>query len=110
VPVCFALVHQANQYLITDGYDNREGISDIVGSETDETGIIAVLAIHESERVPLNLHISGTLLEALRHGSEIVTPIQSDADRGFSAKLKVTPREFELRLRVEANIVLQEVA
>jgi hypothetical protein len=65
VPVCFALVHHANQYLITDGYDNREGISDIVGSETDGTGILAVLAVHEAEGVPLNLHISGTLLESM---------------------------------------------
>jgi hypothetical protein len=63
--VSFALVHHANQYLITDGYDNREGISDIVGSETHGTGILAVLAVHEAEGVPLNLHISGTLLEAV---------------------------------------------
>jgi len=65
VSVCFALVHHANQYLITDGYDNREGIADIVGSETEGTGILAVLAVHEAEEVPLNLHISGTLLEAM---------------------------------------------
>jgi hypothetical protein len=65
VSVSFALVHHANQYLITDGYDNREGISDIVGSEAQDTGILSVLAVHEAEGVPLNLHISGTLLEAM---------------------------------------------
>src|SRR5262245_59744894 len=48
VPISFALVHHANQYLITDGYANREGISDIVGSESNETGILAVLAVHEA--------------------------------------------------------------
>ena len=65
MPISFALVHHANQYLITDGYADREGISDIVGSESNETGILAVLAVHEAEGVPLNLHISGTLLESI---------------------------------------------
>jgi hypothetical protein len=60
-----ALVHHANQYLITDGYDNREGISDIVGSEESGMGMLGVLAMHAAHKVPLNLHISGTLLEAV---------------------------------------------
>lgn len=60
-----ALVHHANQYLITDGYDNREGVSDIVGSEESGMGMLGVLAFHARYRVPLNLHISGTLLEAV---------------------------------------------
>jgi hypothetical protein len=57
--VSFALVHHANQYLITDGYDNREGISDIVA------GMDGALDVHERYGIPLNLHISGTLLEAV---------------------------------------------
>ncbi|MGH9037829.1 MAG: hypothetical protein ACRD0O_18885 [Acidimicrobiia bacterium] len=53
-----ALVHHGHQYLITDGYDNHEGLSDILES------FGAVLALHLRYRVPLNLHLSGTLLEA----------------------------------------------
>jgi hypothetical protein len=63
--VSFALVHHANQYLITDGYDNREGISEIVGSEEGKNGMLGVLAAHAARAMPLNLHISGTLLEAI---------------------------------------------
>jgi hypothetical protein len=59
VSVAFALVHHANQYLITNGYDDREGISDIVD------GMLRGLAVHHAQGVPLNLHISGTLLEAM---------------------------------------------
>jgi starch synthase len=58
-PVALALVHHANQYLITDGYDNRQGIGEI----TD--GYAAVLRLHERYEIPAGLHLSGTLLEAL---------------------------------------------
>ena len=34
-----ALVHHGNQYLITTGYDNREGIEAIVGSDGIAIGI-----------------------------------------------------------------------
>jgi hypothetical protein len=60
-----ALVHHANQYLITTGYDNREGIEAIVGSPGSGSGLTHVLELHEQFRVPLNLHISGTLIEAI---------------------------------------------
>ena len=63
--VSLALMHHANQYLITDGYENREGISDIVGSESSHKGMLGVLAVHAELGVPANLHISGTLLEAI---------------------------------------------
>jgi hypothetical protein len=63
--VSFALVHHANQYLITNGYDNREGISDIVGADTSQNGILGILALHCESQTPLNLHISGTLLSAI---------------------------------------------
>ena len=65
MPVSFALVHHANQYLITNGYDNREGISDIIGSEKKKTGMLGGLSTHAAMGVPLNLHISGTLLESI---------------------------------------------
>ncbi|MDQ4129772.1 MAG: hypothetical protein M3133_02085 [Actinomycetota bacterium] len=57
-PVGLALVHHANQYLVTSGYDDREGIDELVA------GYAAVLRLHEERRVPANLHFSGTLLEA----------------------------------------------
>jgi starch synthase len=55
----FVIVHHANQYLITDGYDNRDGITSIV------RGYEAVLRLHHGYGIPANLHLSGTLLEAL---------------------------------------------
>ncbi len=60
-----AFVHHANQFLITDGYENRVGISAVAGLDGSGTGLARVLETHLRYRVPLNLHISGTLLEAL---------------------------------------------
>ncbi|TLM72222.1 glycogen/starch synthase [Pseudarthrobacter sp. NamB4] len=57
-PLPIALVHHANQYLITDGYQDREGVTALV------TGYSTLLRLHEKYRVPLNLHLSGTLIEA----------------------------------------------
>ena len=54
-----ALVQHGHQYLITDGYENREGISEVLN------GYTAVLALHLRYGVPLNLHLSGTLMEAV---------------------------------------------
>ncbi|MGH3921350.1 MAG: hypothetical protein ACRDTT_00445 [Pseudonocardiaceae bacterium] len=66
-PVPIALVHHANQYLITNGYDNRQGISEIA------EGYARVLALHRRYQVPASLHLSGTLLEALAwHHPELV--------------------------------------
>jgi starch synthase len=53
------IVHHANQYLITDGYDNRDGITSIA------RGYEAVLRMHRRYGIRANLHLSGTLLEAL---------------------------------------------
>ncbi len=60
-----AIVHHANQFLITDGYDNRLGISAIMGAPGSQTGLTRVLRLHEQYKVPFNLHISGTLLESI---------------------------------------------
>jgi glycosyl hydrolase family 57 len=60
-----AIVHHANQLVITDGYDNRVGVSSIAGTSTSPTGLMRVLDLHERYRVPFNLHVSGTLLESL---------------------------------------------
>jgi starch synthase len=53
------IVHHANQYLITDGYENRDGITAIA------QGYEAVLRMHRRYGIPANLHLSGTLVEAL---------------------------------------------
>jgi starch synthase len=54
-----ALVHHANQYLIADAYDNRQGLSEIAD------GYAAVLRLHQKYSVPAALQLSGTLVEAL---------------------------------------------
>jgi starch synthase len=57
--VSLALVHHANQYLITNDYDDRQGICQIV------EGYTHLLQLHEKYDIPLNLHLSGTLMETL---------------------------------------------
>ncbi|MEP7198838.1 MAG: hypothetical protein ABI874_03370 [Chloroflexota bacterium] len=59
VRIPLAIVQHGNQYLITNGYANREGLTEILA------GFAAVCALHLKYRVPLNLHLSGTLLEAI---------------------------------------------
>jgi hypothetical protein len=59
-----ALVHHANQYLITNGYDNREGLEAVLGRSGSNSGLAHILDLHVRCNVPFNLHISGTLLEA----------------------------------------------
>lgn len=73
-----AIVHHGNQFLITDGYLNREGISEIV------KGFDAVLALHEKYRVPLNLHLSGTLIEAAAwHAPDFFEIVKTLRTRGL---------------------------
>lgn len=57
-PLPLALVHHANQFLVTDGYADREGLTALVG------GYRRLLGLHEKYRIPVNLHMSGTLVEA----------------------------------------------
>lgn len=70
--VPLALVHHANQYLITNGYLDREGMNDILGlggpfwhEGFHRRGLLPLLQMHLDYRVPLNLHMSGTLIETL---------------------------------------------
>jgi len=79
-----ALIHHANQFLITDGYDSREGITEIVGSEHSGQGMAAVLALHVQHQVPLNLHVSGTLLEAIAwHCPKFVGTLRAHLETGL---------------------------
>ena len=57
-PLPVALVHHANQYLITEGYTEREGLGTLLA------GYTRLLDLHEKYRIPVNLHVSGTLIEA----------------------------------------------
>lgn len=70
--VPLALVHHANQYVITNGYADRQGMNDILGlsnplwgPSSHRTGFLPLLQMHLDYRVPLNLHLSGTLMETL---------------------------------------------
>jgi starch synthase len=64
--IALGLVHHANQYIITNGYQNREGIDDLVGVFGGSNNYLHILELHRTYQIPLNLHLSGTLLEALR--------------------------------------------
>jgi hypothetical protein len=70
--VPLALVHHANQYVITNGYADRQGMNDILGlsnpfwgPSVHRTGFLPLLQMHLDYRVALNLHLSGTLMETL---------------------------------------------
>ena len=60
-----AIVHHANQYIISDGYTNRSGIRSVVGTKTAKRGLAYILELHRKYRIPANIHLSGTLLESL---------------------------------------------
>jgi hypothetical protein len=57
--VCLAIVHHANQYIITNGYANRSGL------EESADGYLKILKLHQTHEVPFHIHVSGTLLEGL---------------------------------------------
>lgn len=63
--VALAIVHHANQYIISDGYTNRPGIQSVVGSTGSRQGLAYILELHRTYRIPANIHVSGTLLESL---------------------------------------------
>ncbi len=69
--VYLTLVHHANQSVITDNYADREGIGEILGLGGPgylgghRRGFLPLLQMHLDYRIPLNLHLSGTLIETL---------------------------------------------
>ncbi|HYY91649.1 MAG TPA: alpha-amylase/4-alpha-glucanotransferase domain-containing protein [Candidatus Dormibacteraeota bacterium] len=82
--VSLAIVHHANQYMVTNGYENRVGISEIIGTPKSKTGLLPVLNLHQKYKVPLNLHISGTLLEAIAwHNPEFLDSVKELAHQGL---------------------------
>jgi starch synthase len=82
--VPFAIVHHANQFLITEGYENRHGLRATLGSVEDKTGFAWILELHRSLQIPVNLHFSGTLLEAIAwHQPEFLSQIQELHSHGL---------------------------
>ena len=63
--VALAIVHHANQNIISDGYTNRPGIQWVVGSASAKRGLAYILELHRTYKIPANIHLSGTQLEAL---------------------------------------------
>jgi hypothetical protein len=82
--VPFAIVHHANQYLITDGYENRHGLRATLGSVESRAGLAWILELHRIYNIPANLHFSGTLLEAIAwHQPEFITKLREMYQRGL---------------------------
>ncbi|HET9442832.1 MAG TPA: glycosyltransferase, partial [Acidimicrobiales bacterium] len=76
VPLAF--VHHANQHLVTDGYADREGITELAAAYR------SVLDLHARHRVPFHLHLSGTLVEALAwHRPDLLARVRALREEGL---------------------------
>ena len=82
--VSLALVHHANQQIITNGYHNREGLNEVVGYLGSGNGYLRLLELHADHRIPLNLHLSGTLLESLLwHRQDVLAALCGLSEQGL---------------------------
>src|SRR5262249_49000466 len=88
--IYLTLVHHANQSVITDSYADREGIGDILGLGgagnfgDSRRGLLPLLQMHLDYQIPLNLHLSGTLIETLAwHYPESFTLIKRMRQAGL---------------------------
>ena len=63
--VDLGFVHHGNPYLLTDGSDSKAALSAVTGSTAERAGLSWVPELHRLYNLPANLHISGTLLEAI---------------------------------------------
>lgn len=71
-------VHHANQLVIGNGYRDRDGLDRIVA------GYRQVLSLHRRWEVPLALHLSGTLIEALAwHAPKMLHEVRTARDEGW---------------------------
>lgn len=78
----FAFVHHANQYLITEGYENRHGLRAALGSIADRSGFTWILELHRRYNIPFHLHLSGTLIEAIAwHQPEFLLQVRELLDQ-----------------------------
>ena len=73
-----AFVYHANQFVITDGYSGRDGIS------RASVGFDAVLTLHVEHGIPASLHISGPLLESMAwHRPAALRRLRAHLDTGL---------------------------
>ncbi len=80
----FAIVHHANQYIITNGYSNREGLDDVIGAQGTRQGYLEIFELHRAYQIPFNLHLSGTLLESiLWHRPDFLSHIRDLRQQGL---------------------------
>ncbi len=80
----FAIVHHANQYMIANGYRNREGLDDVLGVRRAHGGYLKILELHKAYQIPFNLHLSGTLLESiLWHCPDFLLHLRDLRQRGL---------------------------
>ena len=76
--VPLVLVQHAHQHIVADGYDNREGVLDL------HRALSGLLLAHLSRRVPLALHVSGTLTEAMAwHVPEFAAVVRRLLEEGL---------------------------
>src|SRR5713226_5111367 len=84
VGIPFCIVHHANQYLITEGYENRHGLRAAVGSVEDKSGLAWILELHRRYNIPANIHLSGTLLESIAwHQPDFIRQVRTLYDAGL---------------------------
>jgi Glycosyl hydrolase family 57 len=80
----FSIVHHANQYLITEGYENRHGLRAAVGSVESKSGFAWILELHRRYNIPANIHLSGTLVESIAwHQPDFIRQVRELFDAGL---------------------------
>lgn len=93
-----AFVHHANQFVITDGYTDRDGVS------TTAAGYDAVLSLHVELGIPASLHISGPVLEAIAwHRPALLARLRSHLDTGIITLIGGTYGENIMPLSTPAH-------
>lgn len=79
----FVFVHHANQYLITEGYENRHGLREALGGIESRSGFAWILELHRRYNIPASLHLSGTLIEAIAwHQPDFLRQVRELIDSG----------------------------
>jgi hypothetical protein len=77
-PVPMVIVQHAHQHLVTEGYPNREGVLELYRA------LSGLLRCHLEREVPLALHLSGTLVEAMAwHVPELAGCVRAAHEEGL---------------------------
>jgi len=97
-PVPFATVLHANQLVIGDGYADRDGIS------ATAVGYDAVLTLHLELGIPVALHMSGSVVEALAwHRPDLLARVRHGLDTGLVRMIGGTYGENIVPLATSAH-------